>query len=309
MRVRIDAASNCWWPPLLPEIILNFGPSPPTPSRPRQIPLPRLPRLPDLLTTANLCCGVASILLASQGQLTIACGLIFLAAVFDVFDGLAARALGGGSPLGAQLDSLADMVSFGMAPAFLAAIDPSKALQAMINSHRDYLPSAWGGWHGSGDLFGDPFWMAITTAIVIAIASCWRLAKFNIDSRQTSGFLGLATPANALFWVSVVLAAWGSGVINGPMSSQLGTAVTELSRSPLAKLVTSLILGILMLSELPLPSLKLKSAKWKGNEVIYLLILSGIVLVVLYGVLAVPLILIIYLLSPLWGKLFPKATA
>ena len=80
----------------------------------------RLPRLPDLLTTANLCCGVASILLASQGQLTIACGLIFLAAVFDVFDGLAARALGGGTPLGAQLDSLADMVSFGVAPGMIA---------------------------------------------------------------------------------------------------------------------------------------------------------------------------------------------
>ncbi|MBK9288165.1 MAG: CDP-alcohol phosphatidyltransferase family protein [Flavobacteriales bacterium] len=75
----------------------------------------RLPRLPDLLTTANLACGVASILLASQGQLTWACGLVFVAAVFDVFDGLAARAMGGGTPLGAQLDSLADMVSFGVA--------------------------------------------------------------------------------------------------------------------------------------------------------------------------------------------------
>ena len=71
--------------------------------------LARLPRLPDLLTTANLCCGMGSILLASQGQLTAACWLVFAGAVFDVFDGLAARAMGGGSPLGTQLDSLADM--------------------------------------------------------------------------------------------------------------------------------------------------------------------------------------------------------
>ncbi len=73
-------------------------------------------RLPDLLTTTNLSCGVASILLASQGQLTAACGLVFIGALFDVLDGLAARALGGGSELGKQLDSLADMVTFGVAP-------------------------------------------------------------------------------------------------------------------------------------------------------------------------------------------------
>ena len=106
--------------------------------------LARPPRLPDLLTTANLACGVLSVLLASQGQLTIACGLIFLAAVFDVFDGLAARALGGGSPLGTQLDSLADMVSFGVAPAFIAAIHPPQALRLAISVHRDFLPSSWG---------------------------------------------------------------------------------------------------------------------------------------------------------------------
>ena len=85
----------------------------------------RLPRLPDLLTTANLACGVASILLASQGQLTWACGLVFAAAVFDVLDGVAARAMGGGTPLGAQLDSLADMVSFGVAPGFILWSIPS----------------------------------------------------------------------------------------------------------------------------------------------------------------------------------------
>ncbi|HQZ43540.1 MAG TPA: CDP-alcohol phosphatidyltransferase family protein, partial [Flavobacteriales bacterium] len=78
-----------------------------------------MPKLPDLLTSANLCCGVASILLASQGQLTMACWLVFAGAFFDVLDGFAARATGGGSALGAQLDSLADLVTFGVAPAMI----------------------------------------------------------------------------------------------------------------------------------------------------------------------------------------------
>ena len=77
---------------------------------------------------------------------------------------------------------------------------------------------------------------------------------------------------------------------------------------PIQKLIAALLLGILMLSELPLPSLKFKHMRWKGNEVIYLLMGAGLVLVLLYGILAVPLILLLYLLSPLWGKLFPKAT-
>jgi CDP-diacylglycerol---serine O-phosphatidyltransferase len=264
--------------------------------------VPRLPRLPDLLTTANLCCGVLSILLASQGQLTIACGLIFLAAFFDVLDGLAARAMGGGSELGKQLDSLADMVSFGVAPAFLAAISPVEALQLVTSLHRDHAPAL----SPFGELFGRPLWASIASALFIAVASIWRLAKFNIDTRQSNGFLGLATPANALFWASLGFITWGIGVVDGPGSGELQNRVGMFAEDPLQKLVATVLLGILMLSGLPLPSLKFKHFKWKGNEVIYLLIIVGALLALLYGILAVPLILVLYLLSPLWGKLFPK---
>ena len=76
--------------------------------------------------------------------------------------------------------------------------------------------------------------------------------------------------------------------------------------STTSKTILALVLGILMLSEIPLPSLKLKTTTWKGNEVIYLLLVASVLLIILYGVLAVPLILIVYLLSPFWGKLFPK---
>ncbi|MBK6343442.1 MAG: CDP-alcohol phosphatidyltransferase family protein [Flavobacteriales bacterium] len=264
----------------------------------------KLPRLPDLLTTANLSCGVASILLASQGRLTAACALVFVGALFDVLDGLAARALGGGSELGKQLDSLADMVTFGLAPAFISAIVPWKALQFAIDAHRDFGPPSV----RPGDLFAEPIWATASCAMVIAIASMWRLAKFNIDTRRTTGFLGLATPANALLWASFGSISWGIGVRYGPGANELQSHVGAFMADPLQKLIMATALAGLMLSSIPLPSLKFKHFKWKGNEVIYLLLGIGAVLVLLYGILAVPLILIVYLLSPLWGRLFPRPT-
>ncbi|MGV9011745.1 MAG: CDP-alcohol phosphatidyltransferase family protein [Flavobacteriales bacterium] len=243
----------------------------------------RLPRLPDLLTTANLCCGTASILLASQGQLTVACWLVFAAAIFDVFDGLAARALGGGTPLGAQLDSLADMVSFGVAPVF--------ALWTLFPHE-----------HGHSSM---PVALAV---IALCTASAWRLAKFNVDSRQTKGFLGLATPANGLFWAGAVLSVEGQAIPSTNLAEGLQTMFAGLMLEPGAVLVIAVVLSALMVSELPLPSLKFTHGGWRGNEVIFLLTGIGAILVLLYGILAVPLLLICYVLSPLWGKLFPKTT-
>ena len=263
----------------------------------------RLPRIPDLLTTANLACGVASILFASQGQLTIACGLVFAAAFFDVLDGLAARALGGGTPLGAQLDSLADMVSFGVAPAFLLFVQASGLTGNLFD------PSAIAAFSELPYPIQAPNWPIKTAAIILALASCWRLAKFNLDTRQTSGFLGLPTPANGLLWISLVLVSLNVAIHPGPGHDALAGLVVECLKSPAALLIASVLMAALMLSELPLPSLKFKHMKWTGNEVIYLLLVSGLALVALYGILAVPLIMVLYLLSPLWGKLFPKASS
>ncbi|QQR85530.1 MAG: CDP-alcohol phosphatidyltransferase family protein [Flavobacteriales bacterium] len=261
--------------------------------------MPRLPRLPDLLTTANLCCGVLSILLASQGQLTIACGLIFLAAVFDVFDGLAARAMGGGSSLGAQLDSLADMVSFGVAPGMLMYFSFQTGI---MWTREDGVFLGFSAESRSSLIVSG-------LAMVVPVASAWRLAKFNVDKRQSHGFLGLATPANALFWASVPLIVGSGAVLHGPAALVLQESFCRyFTMQPNAALATALVLAFLMLSELPLPSLKFKHFGWKGNEVIYCLLGIGLVLVLLYGILAVPLILVIYLLSPLWGKLFRQET-
>jgi len=264
----------------------------------------RLPRIPDLLTTANLCCGTGSILLASQGQLTWACWLVFAGAAFDVLDGLAARALGGGSELGKQLDSLADMVTFGVAPMFLLVgylqgLDP---IGVHAWASRNYVVTL------TEDIFKDAFLIPIWVFLLsIPICAAWRLAKFNIDQRQSEHFIGLPTPANALFWASSVLAAvqHDGGEFERAPNFIAVCATSWMTSIPMVMAV-ALVLSILMLSSLPLPSLKFGHYRWRGNEVIYLLLGIGAVLVVLYGVLAVPLILLLYLLSPLWGKLFPK---
>lgn len=256
----------------------------------------RLPRLPDLLTTANLACGVASILLASQGQLTWACGLVFIAAVFDVFDGLAARAMGGGTPLGAQLDSLADMVSFGVAPAMLVYCTPvllQDPVGALLTPYAT-TPHPFG-------LVG------IIAPLVLAMCSMWRLAKFNLDTRQSTGFLGLPTPSNGLFWVSMVLVSLNVAVHPGPGHDMLADLVVNLMESSTALMIACVGMAILMLSELPLPGLKFKHFRWQGNQVIFVIAGLGAMLVVLYGILAVPLILVVYVLSPLWGRVFPAA--
>ncbi|MBK9177251.1 MAG: CDP-alcohol phosphatidyltransferase family protein [Flavobacteriales bacterium] len=224
-----------------PEIIPTSAPA-----------MPRLPRIPDLLTTANLSCGVASILLASQGQLTLACLLVFAGAAFDVLDGLAARALGGGSELGKQLDSLADMVTFGVAPMFVIFNIPDSFF--------------FGDCVGCGvriDWFGlgaEPSALIdLGKGLVLApipICSAWRLAKFNVDKRQSTEFLGLPTPSNALFWVSIPLILGSTGIGFGPFVETIQLIFWRALRLHLLFPLIfwlPLVLGILMLSELPFP--------------------------------------------------------
>ncbi len=198
-----------------------------------------------------------------------------------MFDGLAARAFGGGSEFGKQLDSLADIVTFGVAPGM-----------AIWFAHTQQIDGEAGP--------------ALPAAIlIIAIASAWRLAKFNIDTRQSMGFLGLPTPSNGLFWASLVLCFTGSGLIEGPGWNGLRNALLQILIESLPLVITAFILGAIMLSEMKLPGLKFKHFRWRGNEVIFILGAIGVVLAALYGMLAVPLILLLYLASPLWGQIFP----
>lgn len=254
---------------------------------------------------------MGSVLLASQGQLTLACWLVFAGALFDVFDGLAARALGGGSLLGAQLDSLADMVTFGVAPGMILFQLNTMAFPLGQNLGIDEL---FGGFKAL--LSGQPLipWQSMVGLVIapllIVIASCWRLAIFNIDTRQSHSFLGLATPFNGMFWASVgILATQGLAGTIGPHAAWLETQILTILSSWWTSAALTFVLGALMLSSIPLPSLKFQKLGWRGNEVMILLGAIGALLAVLYGMLAVPMILLLYLLTPVWGRLFPQAAA
>jgi CDP-diacylglycerol--serine O-phosphatidyltransferase len=223
--------------------------------------------IPDLLTLSNLLCGVLSMAEVSQGHVEAGAWFILAGAGFDFFDGLAARALKVSSELGKQLDSLADVVSFGAAPAFI-------------------------GLHLSGALHGELGGMdaALSYApLLIAAAAAYRLAKFNIDTRQTTGFLGLPTPANALYWVALALVAAGGSQVAG------GAHYVHhlLGARPIA--IASVVLAVLMLSELKLLAFKFSGGGFRQNWMRFVLALSGAVLLAWLRAEAVPIVLLLYI--------------
>lgn len=179
--------------------------------------------IPNAITCLNLLSGAASIVFAlHELQLEVAALLIILAAVFDFFDGLVARALGVSSPIGKDLDSLADVISFGLAPAMLV-------LHALL-------------------LEGVGLWEAMPVLFIAAFAAL-RLAKFNNDTRQTTSFIGLPVPASALFWIGVYTLIHPSALLLG----------ADLVRWLLYPLVA--VMCYLGVSELPMFSFKLKGLK------------------------------------------------
>ncbi|MEQ8625715.1 MAG: CDP-diacylglycerol--serine O-phosphatidyltransferase [Vicingaceae bacterium] len=220
--------------------------------------------IPHAITSANLFCGCVAITQIAIGNLAIASLLVLLGAFFDFFDGMAARFLKVTSPLGAQLDSLADVITFGVVPAYLAFSWLNQIEPTMFN----YL------------------------AFLIAIFSAVRLGKFNIDTRQTDSFIGLPTPANALFWISLPLTQW-------QVENQVGLIqIKELMLIfEQAYLIFGFIvlLSFLLIAELPLIALKFKNLSWNSNQFRWILLISSLVLIVLFLFAAIPIILLLYL--------------
>ena len=216
--------------------------------------------IPNALTCGNLLCGCIGIIEAFHSNLLLSCVLIGLALIFDFLDGFIARLLKVSSPIGRDLDSLADMVTFGVLPSVIV-------YQLLMQS----IP----------DLYG--IWKAYP-ALIIAIFSAIRLAKFNNDPRQSDSFIGVPTPANAMLIASLPLIVhtqgefWKNLIIN---TNNL--------------LIMSIVMSVLLVAEIPLLALKFKSFAWKGNEIRYIFILTTIALLLALQIVAVPFILILYL--------------
>ena len=191
--------------------------------------------IPDTITSCNLLCGAVAVFLATQNAFTWAFVFILCGAFFDFFDGLSSRLLKAPSKIGVELDSLADDITFGLAPAMMVMC---------------YLRPVIGWW--------------ALLALIMAAFSALRLAKFNVDERQTSSFIGLATPANAIFW---------GGLCSMPY------AMTAPVWVPWAMIALTFVSCWLLVSEIPFFSLKFKNFSWHDNYDKYLFLIGDVVLI------------------------------
>ena len=215
--------------------------------------------VPNMITCLNLVSGCLAIERALAADFGGAFLFVMIAAVLDFLDGFFARLLRSYSDIGKELDSLADVVSFGAAPAFV--------LFSVLR--------------GNGFMGWEPY-----LAFIVAAFSALRLAKFNLDTRQTTEFIGFPVPANALLIVSLVYLLTISA--QGPLAFLLS--------SPWWLIALAAILSFLLISEIPMFSLKFKSFGWKGNEIRYLFLIVSLAGLVCFKFYAVPCILLFYIL-------------
>jgi len=229
--------------------------------------------IPNFITTLNVLCGSIAVVFILKGVLTTAVLLILFAAIFDFLDGMSARVLKVYSPVGKELDSLADMISFGLAPGLI--------MYKLLNTsmfNENVIP----------DLQSNLTLIQLLTvgsAFLIPIFSAIRLAKFNVDERQTSSFIGLPTPANALFICSLALIQEHGSI----------PAIDNFILTTPVLLFITLLFSWLLVSEIPMFSLKFKNLSWKQNQVQYIFIICTSLVISflrLYGVTAVVLLFI-----------------
>lgn len=219
--------------------------------------------IPNTITCGNLVSGCLSILFLTQNMPVKAALMIFVAGLFDFLDGFSARLLKAHSPIGADLDSLSDVVSFGVAPGFIMYWLMSHAQHPEIVLFiLDFLPCI---------------------AFILPVFSAIRLAKFNIDDTQKTSFRGLPAPGMAIFIASLPLAL---GQVHHLKDGAL---------SYWACLGIVLIFSFMMVSRLRFFSFKMKSAKWKGNEVRYSFLLIALVSFVIFKWVALPFVMILYI--------------
>lgn len=248
--------------------------------------------IPNAITCCNLLCGCLAIYLHNEALVALL--FVLLAAMFDFLDGLAARSLKAYSPIGKDLDSLADMVSFGVAPAFVGLGFMSKVFTTC---------------------FGDTYWIASFIPLLIAVFSALRLAKFNNDKRQTENFRGLATPACALLYISLV------AILRKSLLSRELEWMRDGAQNPAFDWIYWLpaivvpVLCWLLVSEIPMFSMKFRNLSWPDNRdrFIFLLIVAVEIAMAIVGGFSFPALIVAvittYIIINLLMLAFPKKKA
>jgi CDP-diacylglycerol--serine O-phosphatidyltransferase len=259
--------------------------------------------LPNLFTSANMLSGIIAILLALAGRIDLAPFAIFAGALFDFADGFLARKLGVSGELGKQLDSLADMVTFGVAPGIIILVVMSMDVQGYLASraagevfpeviYYDFFA------YINQILVGEVNYAVPFFALAIPFFSIFRLAKFNVDLRQTDRFIGLPTPANTLFFMTFPL------MISYGDLSQSETILSVCQPVVLAPLCV--LMSFMLIVEIPLFALKFKQFGWKGNEIRYSFLLISAGLIIVFKTWSVALIVFLYLILSLLDNVFNK---
>jgi len=229
--------------------------------------------IPNLITLINLFCGCIAVVFVSESNYEMAFYMVCLGIFFDFFDGFFARLFKVSSPLGLQLDSLADMVTSGVVPGYV--------MFSMFTNSAHEL--------GTNPMI--PF-----LGFIVTLGSCYRLANFNIDTRQTDSFIGLPTPANALFILSLPLVIKFSDSL----------IILEILTNQWILLVITLCSAYVLNAEIPLFALKIKKFNLKDNALQIIFLLISLVMLIFLHYIAIPLIIIFYVLLSVVNNKFLK---
>ncbi len=243
--------------------------------------------IPNVLTLLNLLCGSIAVILVMDNNFIAASLFVFLGVFFDFFDGFAARKLNVQSELGLQLDSLADMVTSGVVPGIVMY----KLLSLTVNTSKE-----GGDWSSTTDWLDFNLPMLPLLGLFITLASAYRLANFNIDTEQQSFFKGLPTPANTLLIVSLPLI----------MEFQNNDFINAVILNKWFLIGITLLSCYLLNSNIKLFALKFKDWDFKTNATRYIFIILCIVLLIVLQFVAIPLIILLYIIMSLIDNLTSK---
>ena len=244
--------------------------------------------IPNIITLFNLLCGVLAIVfLFESNNVIIPSLLILMGAFFDFFDGLAARLLKVESAIGRELDSLADVVTFGVAPALMTLV--------LLKGKAGFVDGQWS--------------FLVFIPLFMALMSAYRLAKFNVDTRQTTSFLGVPTPANALLWLSLPVIQHLSFFkihLWGWYDESFYQFLTSMLTNEWFIVMGSLIMSVMLVIEVPMMAFKFKNMTWKDNKVRFVFIVTSFLLFFVMNFYAIPFIIILYITVSIISNLITK---